>query len=69
MTENKRFTCDRDFLISPIEDWFKHDTIMNAKTLLEVMNDLHEENESRKAYQRTLEDKIRRLKDRIKVLE
>lgn len=30
---------------------------------------LYEENESRKSYQRVLEDKIRRLKDRIKVLE
>ena len=46
--EEKRFTCDRDFLISPIEDWFKHDTIMNAKTLLEVMNELHDENQQLK---------------------
>ena len=35
----------------------------------ETITRLEKENESRKAYQRTLEDKIRRLKNRIKVLE
>ena len=34
-----------------------------------LLNELHEENEMRKEHQRTLEDKIRRLKDRVKTFE
>ena len=41
-----------------------HDWTTREEKLL-----LYEENEWRKQYQRTLEDKIRRLKNRIQVLE
>lgn len=59
MTE-KRFTLD-DGLI-----W---DNGKEMTDVVGVLNALHEENENRKAHQRTLENKIRRLKDRVKVFE
>ena len=40
-----------------------------AKLVVNELNMLIEENEMRKEHQRALESKIRRLKDRIKVLE
>ena len=37
--------------------------------LCEMLNELHKENEMRKEHQRTLENEIRRLKDRVKTFE
>ena len=77
MTENKRFVYyehkGADYILDTPNtelDFIEMlGDALETEEIADKLNKLHEENEMRKEHQRTLENKIRRLKDRVKTFE